>query len=65
MNLSSEQHLPLGVRANLTLEGQEQLVSLLFEDHGPLIDDLATGMAADETIYFRIDGTMPLSQGRR
>ena len=50
--------------ANLSLEGQEQLVSLLLEDHGSLIDDLATGMAADETIHFRIDGAMPLSRLR-
>ena len=46
------------------MEGQEQLVSLLLEDHGDLIDDLATGMAADETIHFQIDGAMPLSQLR-
>ena len=46
---------------NLSLEGQEQLVSLLLEDHGPLIDDLAIGMAADEAAHFRIDGSMPLS----
>ena len=51
--------------ANLSLEGQEQLVSLLLEDHGSLIDDLATGMAAEETIHFRIDGAMPLSQLRQ
>ena len=51
--------------ANLSLEGQEQLVSLLLEDHGPLIDDLAKGMTADETIHFRIDGAMPLSQLRQ
>ena len=50
--------------ANLSLEGQEQLVSLLLEDHGSLIDDLATEMAADETIHFRIDGAMPLSRLR-
>ena len=47
--------------ANLSLEGQEQLVSLLLEDHGNLIDDLASGMAADEATHFRIDGSMPLS----
>ncbi len=50
--------------ANLSLEGQEQLVSLLLEDHGSLIDDLATGMAADESIHFQIDGAMPLSRLR-
>jgi hypothetical protein len=51
--------------ANLSLEGQEQLVSLLLEDHGDLIDDLAIGMAADEAAHFRIDGSMPLSRLRQ
>ena len=51
--------------ANLSLEGQEQLVSLLLEDHGDLIDDLAIGMASDETSHFRIDGSMPLSRLRQ
>jgi len=51
--------------ANLSLEGQEQLVSLLLEDHGPLIDDLAAGMAADEAAHFRIDGSMRLGELRR
>ena len=48
--------------ANLSLEGQEQLVSLLLEDHGPLIDNLATTMKADEEAHFRIDGSMHLFQ---
>ena len=51
--------------ANLSLEGQEQLVSLLLEDHGDLIDDLAIGMASDEAAHFRIDGSMPLSRLRQ
>ena len=51
--------------ANLSLEGQEQLVSLLLEDHGDLIDDLATSMASDEAAHFRIDGSMPLSRLRQ
>ena len=51
--------------AHLSLEGQEQLVSLLLEDHGPLIDDLATGMAADEAAHFRIDGAMHLARLRQ
>ena len=51
--------------ANLSLEGQEQLVSLLLEDHGDLIDDLAIGMASDEEAHFRIDGSMPLSRLRQ
>jgi hypothetical protein len=49
---------------NLSLEGQEQLVSLLLEPHGELVDDLADAMAADETAPTRIDGTMPLAQFR-
>ena len=51
--------------ANLSLEGQEQLVSLLLEDHGDLIDDLAIGMSSDEAAHFRIDGSMPLSRLRQ
>ena len=51
--------------SNLSLEGQEQLVSLLLEDHGPLIDDLATTMNADEEAHFRIDGSMHLFQLRK
>ena len=51
--------------ANISLEGQEQLVSLLLEDHGDLIDDLAIGMSSDEAAHFRIDGSMPLSRLRQ
>lgn len=46
---------------NLTLEGQEQLVSLMLEVYGPLIDDLADSMSADESTLARIDGTMTTS----
>ncbi|MDC3235220.1 hypothetical protein OBB02_04175, partial [Candidatus Puniceispirillum sp.] len=55
----------LWCEANLSFEGQEQLVSLLLEDHGHLIDDLGKGMATDETMHFQIDGAMPLSQLRQ
>ncbi len=41
----------------LSLEGQEQIVSLLFEPYGALIDDLAPCMSADEAAFARIDGT--------
>ncbi len=41
----------------LSLEGQEQLVSLMLEPYPELVDDLAGGMSADETILPRIDGT--------
>ncbi len=50
--------------ANLSLEGQEQLVSLLLEPHGDLVDPLAGCMAANETAAMRIDGAMTLTQFR-
>ena len=43
---------------HLSLEGQEALLALLLEPHGPLVDDLAATMAADEDAAFRIDGAM-------
>ena len=46
---------------NLTLEGQEQLVSLMLEAYGPLIDNLAETMSADESALTRIDGTMTIT----
>jgi hypothetical protein len=50
--------------ARLSLEGQEQLVALLLEPHGALVDDLADGMDADEDAAFTIDGTMAVGQLR-
>lgn len=47
---------------NLSFEGQEQLVSLLLEPYGDLVDDLADTMGADEGAAFRIDGAMPLAR---
>ncbi len=47
---------------NLSLEGQEQLVSLLIEGHGALVDDLAVTMSADETSSFHIDGNMTIGK---
>ncbi|MBY5990413.1 hypothetical protein [Roseovarius atlanticus] len=44
--------------AHLSLEGQEQLASLLLEPYGDLVDDLTRCMAADEQASFPIDGTM-------
>ena len=44
----------------LSIEGQEQLVSLLLELYPRLVDDLAANMAADEAHQFRIDGTMKI-----
>ncbi|MGI9489003.1 MAG: hypothetical protein ACR2RF_24595 [Geminicoccaceae bacterium] len=50
--------------SNLSIEGQEQLVSLMLEPYGDLIDGLADSMGADEDTCFRIDGAMPLDQLR-
>ena len=49
---------------NLTLEGQEWLVSLMLEPYGALVDDLSASMAADNTPTFRIAGAMSLGQLR-
>ncbi len=46
----------------LTIEGQEQLVSLMLEPYGSLVDDLTDTMGADEDAAFRIDAAMPLDQ---
>ncbi len=50
--------------SSLSIEGQEQLVSLMLEPYGDLIDDLADDMAADEGRSFHIDGAMPLDRLR-
>ncbi len=50
--------LYLWAAANLTLEGQEAVCSLMIEPHGDLVDDLAGEMAADESKTFAIDGRM-------
>lgn len=50
--------------AELSLEGQEQLVSLLLEPYGALVDGLTQCMDADEHLSFFIDGAMPLAQLR-
>ncbi len=46
----------------LSLEGQEQLVSLLLEPYGELVDELAQCMDADEHLAFFIDGAMPVGR---
>ena len=43
---------------NLSLEGQEQLVSLMLEPYGEMIDGLTQCMDADEHRSFFIDGAM-------
>ena len=45
----------------LSLEGQEQLVSLLLEPYGELVDELSQCMDADEHKSFFIDGSMPVT----
>ena len=44
--------------AHLSLEGQEQLISLMMEPYPDLIDGLTDCMDADEAKGFRIDGRM-------
>ncbi len=46
----------------LSLEGQEQLASLMIEPYGDLVDDLADDMCADESTSFPIQGAMGLDQ---
>ena len=48
----------------LSLEGQEQLVSLLIEPYGELVDELTQCMDADEHLSFFIDGAMTLQRVR-
>jgi hypothetical protein len=48
----------------LSLEGQEQLVSLLLEPYGELVDDLTQCMDADEHLSFFIDGSVPVASLR-
>ncbi len=48
----------LWAEENLSLEGQEQLVSLILEPYGELVDDLSQCMDADEHLSFFIDGSM-------
>lgn len=42
----------------LSLEAQEQLVSLLMEPYGHLIDELGETMQADEQLTFTLDGSL-------
>lgn len=45
----------------LSIEGQEAVVSLLFEPHGELVDDLVAMMHADETDSHVLDGSMTVA----
>lgn len=46
----------------LSMEGQEQLVSLMLEPYGSIVDDLADTMGANESEAFAIDGAMSLTR---
>ncbi len=46
--------------ANLGVDAQECLASLMLEPYGGLVDDLTTQMADTNTEGFRIDGTMTI-----
>lgn len=50
--------------SKLSLEGQEQLVSLFLEPYGELIDGLTACMDADEHLSFFIDGAMSIAETR-
>jgi len=52
-------------QVHLGLEGQEQLIALILEPYGDLVDDLADAMSADEDTAFAIDGRMPVETLRR
>ena len=49
------------VEENLTLEGQEQFLSLMIEPYDELVDDLTKEMGANEYKTFRIDGSQSTS----
>ena len=49
----------------LSLEGQEQLLALLLEPHGGLIDGLADCMDADEAQAFAINGAQDIGRAAR
>ena len=49
---------------NLSLEGQELLVSLMLEPYGEMVDGLTQCMDADEHLSFFIDGAMSIDRLR-
>ena len=48
----------LWAETTLSPEGQEQLLTLMMEPYGALVDNLSDSMWIDETAYWRIDGAM-------
>ncbi len=47
---------------NLSFEGQECVVSLMFEPYPRLVDELSATMSNDESLHFAIDGRMPITE---
>jgi hypothetical protein len=47
---------------NLSLEGQEMVVTQIIEPHGELVDDLTLHMRVDENDAFAIDGSVPIDK---
>ena len=54
--------LYVDAETELSLEGQEALVSLMMEPYGEIIDELATCMHADEEMAHRIDGRASVAE---
>ncbi|MFK7853899.1 MAG: hypothetical protein AB8B79_07300 [Granulosicoccus sp.] len=48
--------------ANLSIDGQECLVSLMLEPHADLVDGMSCCMSSADESDFRIDGSMPVSE---
>ncbi len=55
-------HMLRWSEANLALEGQEAVASLILEPYGAIVDDLAGQMSADEAAPFAIDGRMSVGR---
>jgi hypothetical protein len=55
-------HLYRWGEAQLSLEGQECLVSLIIEPFGDLVDDLDQSMSVDESASFHVDGRMKIGE---
>ncbi len=49
------------VESNLGIEAQEQIISLMIEPYGELVDHLADTMQTDETRPYPIDGAMSVA----
>lgn len=52
-------------QTELSIEGQELLISLLLEPHGQLVDELGAAMGCDETRYLRLRGDQSVAELRR